>query len=367
MLSADIPVEITVTRTLAHYAVLAEALLAEGLIKESDWTGNLSKSIHAGLRRFLSDELEEGGCGGWHGGGFVPLDFAYTDNVRRSSLGSSYEDEYDADYDEVFEYGAGEKPCGGFGLVVDEWRQVIVGPAILAIERLCMGAGYSVLATVQEALAATCGCMGLFECAHMIKNWGSGSDQDETNEDTLARFHREVPEDAAAAAYSPKTVSWALEQVTVHSAKGVMDLAGLDTILHLTQSLRALVEKASAADLLSDWTEEAEMYGYPADHTLPTMIRWSEADMTPRIFDDYHESIMQSEAHTNIAFYKKCWMDDLESVRAAAKDICLTLQLIGTADRILALCHEFGHKDVSTTELPSQHWNEGCGVTRHQW
>jgi hypothetical protein len=148
------PVEISIGVPNPHAEALAEAMLAEGVLQESDWTGDLFASIAGGLMRWVGSVL------GGKSLERVELSLCYSDDIRGCSQMSP---------ELWYEAGPGRKKDEPVGILAlrsptdnplalplgHPGRNVIVGKTVEALEAVRHGLGYQILFLLQDVLPRT--------------------------------------------------------------------------------------------------------------------------------------------------------------------------------------------------------------------
>ncbi len=121
-------------------ALLADALLAGGVLKETDWCGSLEKTIMRGLTRWANEE-KGGGKFRWFGS---PLSLVFTDDSPAYAAGTvltRFRDNWRLPAD---------KPIGFFGLRYQSSpRPVHVRRVVQDLEDIWPGVGYGLLSLLQ--------------------------------------------------------------------------------------------------------------------------------------------------------------------------------------------------------------------------
>lgn len=357
LLSPEIPQVLHLRRPAYGLPELAEAMLAEGMLKETDWNGDVRESLKAGLQRWIDQTL-----------GGEPL--------RRVYLGIVYAN--------TLTMGAGmeptlwlrarpgrnpHEPIGTLSVIgspqegpYDESRDVYVGRSVLALEEHRAGLGYQVLGLLQDVLGPVLHVggpgqgyhhLGAFEAMH--EKWreltaqpgGPALSFDSTLRGagihmplhglTLADYLREIPEAACVCPKKLRThlIHEALQRGTAGEFRQLLELArDLDR-------LRKLSPDTLACDtplfLDTRFSPAAAMGG--ALKEAPWCLRWKAGDPIARIVDDFHMQIRMKDAGTNIVWMQAWQASDPEGLRRAVRNWRRVLSVGLKACRLAELLH----------------------------
>ncbi|MFN3650054.1 MAG: hypothetical protein ACK47B_10790 [Armatimonadota bacterium] len=365
------PLEVEVSGSEQQLAIFAEVLLEEGILREEDWLGTLCGSIQHGLVRWVNVEL---GCERLQ---HFDVSLAYTDDIDEAQMDDPGCFNF-TDWGWVDKFGQKDETTGCFILTcatghyfdVGTWgAEVFVGTQILALERLCPGAGWSVFALVQEAVdqqffgaTPVWGDRFLEFCGYTFGEDASteadedgGDDPDEgqlrkrvrigaagegyaadLEDDHLAeltrtRFRRAFPEQCFSATWDPKVVKKALRR-----CRGAGD-ACLRETLQTALELAQLGAELDPKRPLNEW-------GYFARDGVEVVnsvtVRWSEDDELPRLIDDYFEHAQNCCGLTTEIFVRGFQLAAPETIRTCVRGLGQALRILAKTDHLLELLHQ---------------------------
>lgn len=317
-LSPAIPTLIDVNRWARDSAEIAAGLLAEGILQESDWTGKLGESLVKGLSRWLAEQ----GADLRH----LPLALSFTDTVEHWSLEASA-------YHQAIPDADPERDVGGLALRLPTYTigSVHVGERVQALEGIHSGAGYSVLGLVETALwrtvtaASPSWALDQLERHEEWMDYQEPDSEADPDEQRLTRevFHEEVPLQACSMKWDSKPVKSALRKrppgVLGDILRAAEDLAALLT--QVPEGHRSEFERGAC-----DW----------CDSIPPLLLRWSQDDIIPQLFDDYAE-IAQQGNWTDVNWIYAFQVSRPETIREAARALKQVIAILVRVDRLLEL------------------------------
>jgi hypothetical protein len=259
---------------------LAEKLLDLGVLRSSDWSGNLEDSVAIGFTRWIEEFC---GARGMHCFGFWGLAFADADAGPVELHSPSWCNQFigmPVDH-------------GGFVFVeqaFDNVTSVTCGDAIEAVERHSNGAGYALLALIDEVIDLTGISIATPKFVYGAGRWAGTFGNGDFSEE---EFFTEVPRAAVEHKYGRSKKSSILK---------ANDLITEETSLVVRNILEVAVKLVDKCDEARR-QEKTEMQGKAeragglghrhwsrCSHDLPsTAVRWSKNDWTFRILDDYIE------------------------------------------------------------------------------
>lgn len=380
------PYTVSLASEDAALADLAEGLLAERILKSTDWAGDLAQSIEDGLRRWFFLEMEVGSMK------LLAFDLLYTDNVECASAegeagddpGHYYLDGYAGRW--VKEYGRPSKKdepspqvgtfvlgCGD-GLYNEYYGSVVfVGRAVAALNLIYPGAGYAVFGLAQDMLRDTVGIAGP-EWGLRLLRWmggfrsGDGLELDYAEprfaarttapkltqkqvdraanrhyEQSVLKFRRQAPRGFFTAAWRPKPAQRALKLLAGSPAGSSHPL--LREALETAVELAAHVEALPAAERfsLNEWSffnSEGE------ELTPPALLRWDRDDLLGRLFDDYIEMAAENAGWTTMVWHKGWQAGQPETLRRCLRGLRYTARTLVLCDRILNCLHTYSQEPV---------------------
>ncbi len=333
-LPADLPRVLRLPRPELRAATLAEALLAEGILQETDWQGAVIPSIGAGLTRWVGEIL--GGR-----------------DLERITWGLFWTDDLQAcsgiETRLWLESGKGRDPGEPVGLLAiqseltdeDRYpyeRDVIVGPAVLELEAAQPGLGFQVLRLLQEVLPAVlcvaCPFWGLEQTIKSELMWGAIGDRiprqaTEIRYDELGinlvpsqhgvtpeAFLSTVPEAACRGEYRPGVIREALR----HPLEG--RLGELVELAAEVDRLRRIPRDAFRWDThVLCPSQQSRFIDVPgaASVEAPFALRWSAEDPMPLLVQDYHRQIRRHDDSTNLIWSQGWQAKSPESLRKTVR------------------------------------------------
>lgn len=324
-LPPDLPRTLTLRRTGAGAAVLAEALLAEGILRESDWTGSVGASLAAGIQRWVRETLAPAG------------------DLRRIEIGLYWTDDVRGLGIDPTLWGLAGKgrdidePVGILALVSEEpesdrypeERDVIVGRTVQEVEEARPGLGFQLLYLLQETLPPMlCTATPFWAFQQVMK-------------ETLYRTYfrpreaREINLIRASHGLTPDTF---LETVPLAACEGEFRPGVIREALRhpLPDRLRRIVEAANEVLALSKAPKDTRRWdthvlcpsrrtvfldlpgGAPVESSFT--VRWSAADPLPQIVDDFHHMIRHNGESTRLTWAQGWQQSNPAALRKTARN-----------------------------------------------
>lgn len=338
-------------------AALVEAMLAEGILRETDWCGTLGGSLHAGIGRWTRELLDGEDLGR------VELVLSWMDDVSAPRLIGQQQGTQPAGFDTRLWLQAApgrnpEEPVGMLAIVrkrvgssrYPEERDCFIGRRVLEIEEAWPGAGWQALYMLAEVLplivnAATphYGHSQISKYEWLLKVAGS----------------REAIE---AVGINPPihnlTMDEYLQHVPLEACDGELRPGILREALRhpLPDHLRPLVERAWELDRLRKvphavfvcdsslfLAEETRIRFMDtpggAAKESSFSLRWCREDLIPRIVDDYHHQIRSRQSETDILWCQGWQACDPRGTRKAVRHWKQAVTLALRGCRLAELLH----------------------------
>lgn len=318
--AAGIPRTLVLRRPQVRAAALAEALLAEGVLQQSDWQGDVVTSIGEGITRWATAVL---------GGDLQRIDLGlfWTDDIAQAS-GMNPKMWVEA------QPGRNpHEPVGVIALVNEPWpagyypaeRDCFVGRTVTQLNEVRPGLGFEVHNLLSDVLPVLIGTATLHYGYGEICKY-----QRLTPEQVLGllevpgfdpfltpdRYLREVPRE---------TVDGQLKPDVLRRAKGFRLPGRLGAIIDLAcdvlgrfEALRSTAKLCDSHVLTAPTTEVACAFlpGHAAK--LPSFsLRWSERDELPRVIRSYVGQL--KGRGTNLAWCQGWQASDPEGLRRAVR------------------------------------------------
>lgn len=324
-LGAAVPRVVRLSGSEAGAAGIARALLAAGILQESDWCGDASASLESGLQRWVRD------LGGdrlkWCG-----LAVCYTDCVGEDLYGLSGPAWRERMPGAKVPVVAGA-PVGWLAVAQGEFGQVCAGARVQELERVWPGAGFAVLYLLTRLFAATFAVATPAWTLWHLEDWGwlEVTEQDDPDALTLDRFYQQIPMQACGQPWNrelkdtDRVLATALKMAQRPKHRSILEQA-----LSLHQALEANQAAGGFRDDTWAFTPEES-----SDQELAGMVRWSADDPIERVTDDYREMLWQSGCGTDLLYARGFQLADPASVVTAAQEFRRLLE-IGVGALLLA-------------------------------
>jgi hypothetical protein len=283
---ADVPSVIRVVGNDTATAEIAEAALRLAMLREEDWGGEIVASVKTGL-----DLWTQRACGfSVESRPSVHLVYS-TDWPAEWVFDKDDSDNFLREWREQ-KHAASYLPVAMVGLEADAYTHIFVEYRILALEDVCPGAGFHLLALIDRALWWTVGGVTPAWCHNRLEEWAW--DYDEVDADahgiiTPDKFTRQVPAEACRTEFDPAVFSAALRR---HPDAELRDL--LEAALALVPLVKPLADDSSF---------------FQMEQVLPVAVRWSEDDRMDEISDEYHDMIANDGLETRLCFLR-CFQSD---------------------------------------------------------
>ena len=329
-LAPEIPARIRYRPAERSAAALAEALLAEGILQESDWDGrSILESIGAGLTRWVDQvtggaDLER-----------IEIGLHWTDDITAVSgmdtrmwlQAKTGRDEDDA--------------VGIVGLMSLPWpggryppnRDLFVGRTVRELESARPGLGFQVLALLGDVLPLV-GMATLHYGYHELRKYddllgGLGTL-------TTARYLEVVPRQACEGKLKPDVIRKARKLPLPPHLATIVERAA-----ELQGRFEALRTEASRCDshVLAVATQRLTCVGMPGHAAkLPLgSLRWSRDDQLPRVVESY---VHQTRGRgTNLSWCQGWQAGDPEGTRRAVRHWRTIVSLILRACLLAEMLH----------------------------
>jgi PRTRC genetic system protein F len=325
---STIPTGFTVDAPKDIMHVVAEGMLAEGMLEEEDWDTDLglTGSVMLGLRRWTLDNLR-GGCES-----DIPWPMLPSYEI---GIGGHCADEWQVSV---------RDDIGGLALLLNDQERictiVTVGKQVFRLENWQEGAGESVLATLYHGLRITVGEASPPWALSIVEHWWEGRDLGELNPETNepyemnpSEFRRQFPRIALKPRWRARSMREAktrAEEVGSEDWRAQAVLAAWE--------LRRVVEQWRRAVKRGTCRGDDTRY-YEADYVPPVLLRWEEEDEVGRIYDDIGEMAMQVGI-SPCAWLAQFPSGDVEGVQQAARSLRYCLAVVTLCDTLLSLLDE---------------------------
>lgn len=333
---------------------LAEAMLAEGILRETDWCGDVRGSLRHGLARWVDQQL-----------GGTSLQRIYLGITWTNHLGPGMSPEL------WLEAGGARDPKQPVGLLSllgpvmegeDETRDVFVGRTVQALNTHSPGLGYQVLGLVQDALAPVVHAGGpgagygqLRPLDELQARWAELAIQKGMAHLSFEEIAREVgmepPRHGVTLkeylALIPEAACLCDQRLRTHliprALKGPVPPA-LRPILEAARDLdavRQIPRETLQCDtplfLKSTVSLATDFCGIPKE--TPFCIRWRRGDPIARVFGDYNRVIQSRDSGTNVLWLRAWRSNDAHGLRRAVRDWKLILRAALKGCRLAELLH----------------------------
>lgn len=286
-------------------ALIAEALLAAGLLRERDWCGSFEKSINAGLKRWLNVQMD---AQGWHF--FKPLILLYTDSSERASEDMSFEcwiDNFEAEEN---------RPVGFFAFA---WNQheaqgINVSRQTLALEKAFPNVGFGLFRLLEAAFRLSVNGHTFGWGANMVSDWTDEYYDVELDEGStllnLKRFNERIPEGTHVVNYDHSLVQDALARARRSGWKRHL-VPVLENIVRLFDLVDAAEQECFDPDhhhlfdsYEMDPCRHPSVYTYWNDNVEKTTGRLVKDTEDPmhRIIDEHYTQMMEGGYLTNMVW-----------------------------------------------------------------
>ena len=296
-------------------ALIAEALLREGILRETDWCGSFEKSIKGGLTRWANKEM---GADKWRL--FDALRIHFTDD----GVDTTEEGEMDAaQWHERFN-GDEDAPVGFFALLWHDHaaRGVNVRRRTLELEKVFPGLGFRVMALLEHAGEIGVNVHTFWWAKNLLMEWDDCRDEEDLDAEgstilTLKRFEELIPEGAHTLRWSRELAEKALLETERPCRRRYR--AVIEAMLELDR----LVTESDQRGLTADHLGYFSSYYYDVEHHPTVYTYWYEDTEDPmhRVIDDYYVNAMEGG---NLTSYP--WLHGFQ-IHTAGKvqmDRCLT-------------------------------------------
>lgn len=317
---------------------MAEVLLQEGLVREEDWCGNLADSIKAGLNQWVNDALGAASLN------VLRLEFVFSDDLEHAEIYHYHQPD-----DWIHEAkGIDGKPVAIFALRVTQYEQIFTGKAVLDLEEIEPGAGFSLFHILCSGLYAT------VDAATPAWAWEEMDRQDEWEEENevtdpphalpgeedylnKAAFEKGIPRE---------TYRWDLtaRQCCNRLSTACARIAGYTDPKHkaICKALEAGIELSSLLDAFAKWRKQDELntgsqqqYFEETRQLLPIGVRWCGTDNIDRITDEYHDLLMQSGEETDLVWLYGYQTNAPRSIKRAIAALQHVLKILPLCDQLL--------------------------------
>lgn len=303
---------------------IAEALLDAGILQNGDWQGDLTASVNAGLARWFAEigaaKLD-----------YVHVEFEYSNDL--AAMGISLENWFGT-RESCEENGA----IGGFAFYNRGVVEATVGLMIKRIEAVHLGAGYSVLAILSQAVWATVGGATPAWAEYQVSSWAEEFGDEATIEDegllTLSKFHETCPQAACTSRIDIRAVAAArraLERdfLTYHDPSNLAALQALEAAVRLLWRVRTLLRHERANDI-ADIKEYVD---------IALAIRWRADDEIIHVADDHYEAFQNCgcTSHVWLAAFRP---DKPEEIRKAADQLAEVVPILVLIEKLLSVLDE---------------------------
>lgn len=340
---------------------LAEALLAEGVLQESDWCGSVRTSLAAGIQRWTTALLDEVGLQR------IELGLLWTDNVRWPAPG------FDTSlWLQAAPGRDGDQPVGMLAIVREpdggtypEARDVFVREKVMALEAVRPGLGFQVLFILQEVLPpvvnAATPCYGLsqvFKWEWLLRQVRgdvgavrAAGIEPPTHGLTQDAYLAEVPLAACAGEVRPGRVREALRHPLPDWARPLAERAWeLATLYKAPRD----VFRCDAALLCASQTR-VRFLDTPGGAAKEAAfgLRWSPRDGIRAVTEDFHRQIRERESETNLMWCQGWQASDPKALRRTARNWKHAVTLALRACRLAELLHTDEAPQAAPAALPT--------------
>ena len=342
-LAPEVPARIRYRPAERSAAALAEALLAEGILREADYDGrSILESIGAGLTRWV-DEITGGEDLWW-----IEIGLHWTDDIEQVSGMKP---------DMWYQAKPGRKQdeeVGIVGLMSLPWisnrypaeRDILVGRTVRELEAARPGLGFQVLSLLSDVLPLVgmatphYGYQELLKYDALARQLGSSAllfvKEKPGVTLTAARYLEEVPLQACEGKLRPEVLRKARKfSLPPHLSTIVARACDL---LGRFEALR-LEARLCDSHVLTAPTQRvvcAGMPGHAAKLPLGT-LRWSQRDELPRVVESY---VRQTNGHgTNLCWCQGWQASDPEGTRRAVRHWRSMVNVILRACLLAELMH----------------------------
>lgn len=342
--SPEIPRTLTLRRPAARAAILAEALLAEGILQESDWAGDVVTSIACGVQRWALGIL----------GG---------QDLQRIELGLHWGDDLQAvsGMDPSLWIAAkpdrtASEPVGLLALQTGHQGELgawpaegdcIVGPTVLELEAVRRGLGFQVLALLADVLPPLIGtATPHYALAELEKLGGlemelrggriGGTMFLRGTDRTPERLFEQIPRQACIGELKPDVLRRARSFSLSPRHREIIERA-LD-VLGRFQALRADTRQCDASILCAPTQTVGFVYMPGMAAKLPSFcLRWSCHDLIPAVVESYLRQL--NGRGTNLAWCQAWQVSSPASIRRAARNWRAVTSVVLRACQLAELMH----------------------------
>lgn len=340
------PLTLTLRRPERPAALLAEAMLAAGILRESDWQGSLAPSIGAGLTRWLGELL------GGQDLRRIEIGIYWTDSLQEAS-----------DIDPALWFTAGRdrvegQPVGLLALqgepaagdTYPHQRDCIVGETVLELEAARKNLGFQILALLQDVLPMTL-------CA-ATPHWG----WDQALKGALARaalgsrgallaepaglilpphqdpdgYRALVPPAACEGEFRPGVLKEALKHSLPEPLYPLVKLAR--EVADLWRVPKDVLRWDTHSLCPAQGTRFIDTPGV-AMIECPFALRWSADDPLPALVDHYHHTIRKHGEQTNLIWSQGWQAASPPTITRAVRNFARVVPLALKACQLAELMH----------------------------
>jgi len=307
---------------------LARALLLEGVLKPTDWQGDLAQSVDAGVRRWVTDDLQAGSLGHYTTDLHYTTNFSGIDELTGLHV---YSEKYQG------------RPIGTFALVQDERFAVVeVGYRILELERLGRGVGFNVLALLEKVVN--------YIGDALTPGWAWWTVQDDWEMYEDAKTDLEKTEDLLddveeSGMLTPMMVA---DEMPVHQFKADFSRRAIQKALNKskwTADQGYILHSVLRLDKLYQAAKEQFYKNGHCDYLalnmrqLPSLImKWEDTDAVERLADD-HLAYLGEDDYSCVNFSSDFDSTNIDSIRAAIRRIKLCIEMHVETDSLLGRLH----------------------------
>lgn len=325
-------------------ARLAEAMLAEGMLAETDWAGGITETIGAGLTRWVLEQL------GGRDLRRVTFGLHWTDNLESLSRMDL----------SLWRSRPGVDPRAPIGLVAlcgepdAPPADLVVGRTVLALNAWRPGLGWQVLNLLGDALPGTlCVAMPFWAREQVVRSEVLAQRLGHLSPEMLAavadeadlvlpghgislrEFDAAVPAETYRSPVRPGVIREAQRHTAPPELAEIVKLAG--------EVERCLQRPARARqwDTHGLATHRTMFIGMPGGAAVlsPFAVRWSATDPIRAVVDDYHRQVSRRGEETDLAWSQAWQATQPEGVRKAVRHWKLAARLALKAALLAELMH----------------------------
>ena len=319
--AADVPASLDIWGAGNADAHLARALLDAGILRETDWKGDLLESLQAGLERWVNVEC---GCAGVKA---VDVMVGITSDISEWNLEAQEWRDH---------YRGMALPVGAIGIEGVEFEYVYVERAVRAWEAKQKGLGWALLDLASATIAQTVGLASPLWAHNYLQDWGLGEEEEDDTESDCPdtpilsceedgfpnrkRLCASVPPEMIA----PGTLYGSFEAA---AEKGLRKRKLSSEDKSLLVDALDLYHLLPAARSREDFGDEFCFHEW--EQVLSCGLRWNGDDAVQQIVDFYHDDLANSGMQSFFVYFRGFQFGSAKhTVANAFADVELCLQLL---------------------------------------